>query len=94
MVQTQDEKKGYGIVVGKPFQKCNKQSVWKFTATSHGKRVVDGVGGSVKSTVCCSVISKGKNPIIVQDCESFVNAARDLVKTTKIGHIDETAIIA
>ena len=41
-------------------KKKNKQRVWKFTATSHGL------------TVCCCVMSKGKNPIIVQDCESLL----------------------
>ena len=29
----------------------NKEFVWKFSATSHGKGVVDGVGGNVKSCV-------------------------------------------
>ena len=67
--------------------------VWEFTPTSHGKGVVDGVGGNVKSTACHCVMSKDKNPII-QDCESFANTARNLIKSTKIVHIDEAAIIA
>jgi len=29
--------------------KYNKISRWKYYATSHGKGVVDGIGGSVKS---------------------------------------------
>ena len=73
-------------------KKYNKQFVWKFTSTSHGKGVVDGVGGNVKSTVRRCVTSKGKNPIIVQDCESFINAARNLIRSTKNLHIDEAAI--
>ena len=32
-------------------------------------------------------MSKGKNPIIIQDCESFL-------KSAKILHVDEAAIIA
>ena len=52
-----------------------KPFVWKYSATSHGKGVVDGVGGKVKSTVRRKVMSKGKDPIIVQDCQSFVDAA-------------------
>ena len=75
-------------------KKYNKQFVWKFTATSHGKGVVDRVGANVKSNVRRCVMSKGKNPIIVQDCESFVNAARNLIRRTKILNIDEAAIIA
>ena len=32
-------------------KKYAKPFVWKFSVTSHGKVVVDGVGGKVKSTV-------------------------------------------
>ena len=38
-------------------------------------------------------MNKGKDPIIVQDCQSFVDAARHLIFSTKIIHIDETALI-
>ena len=39
----------------------NKPFVWKFSATAHGKGVVDGVGGRVKSLVHKKVMSLGKN---------------------------------
>ena len=38
--------------------------MWKFPATSHGKGVVDGVGGKVKSTVRRKVLSKGKDSLV------------------------------
>ena len=66
--------------------------MWKFSATSHGKGVVDGVGGKVKSTVRRKVMSKGKDSLVVQDCESFVQAAKKLLKSTSIIHIDRAAI--
>ena len=66
----------------------------KFSATSHGKGVVDGVGGKVKSTVRRKVMCQGKNCLIVQDCESFVAAAKQLICSTKIIHIDEQEILA
>ena len=75
-------------------KKCSKQFLWKFTETSHGKGVADRVGGNVKWILCCCILSKGKNPIIIQDCESFLNAARNLIKIAKILHVDEAAIIA
>ena len=51
--------------------KYNKPFTWKFSATSYGKGVVNGVGGKVKSTIRCKVMSQGKNRLIVQDTESF-----------------------
>ena len=35
--------------------KYNKPFTWKFSAISHGKRVVDGVGGKFKSTIPASL---------------------------------------
>ena len=43
--------------------------------TSHGKGVVDGVGGRVKSSVHAKVMSLGKKREIVQDAESFCKLA-------------------
>ena len=59
--------------------KYDKPFVWKFSATSHGKGVVDGVGGKIKSSVRRKVMGKGER-IIVQDCESFVETAKTLVQ--------------
>ena len=37
------------LLVQKLSSNCQKKFSWKFSATSHGKGVVDGVGGRVKS---------------------------------------------
>ena len=54
--------------------------------------LLDGVGGKVKSTVRREVMSKGKDSLVVQNCESFVQAAKKLLKSTSIIHIDRAAI--
>ena len=38
-----------------------KKLIWKFSATSHGKGVVDGIGGNVKSNVRRQVMSMKKD---------------------------------
>ena len=73
-------------------KKYAKSFMWKFSATSHGKGVVDRVGGKVKSTVRRKVMNKGKDSLVVQDCEGFVQAAKKLLKSTSIIHIDRAAI--
>lgn len=47
-------------------QKYGKPFTWKFSATSHGKGVVDAVSGNCKSIVCHKTLSKGKDHRIVQ----------------------------
>ena len=37
-------------------------------------------------------MSKGKDSLVVQDCESFVQAAKKLLKSTSIIHLDRAAI--
>ena len=74
--------------------KCNKPFKWKFSATSHGKGVVDRVGEKVKSTIRCKVMSQGKNRLNVQDAESFASAARKLISSTKMIHIGEPEIVS
>ena len=73
-------------------KKYAKPFMWKFSATLHGKGLVDGVGGKVKSTVKRKVTSKGKDSLVVQDCESFFKAAKKLLKSTSIIHIDKAAL--
>ena len=61
-----------------------KEFAWKFFATSHGKGVVDGVGGSLKSYVRRRVLSPGENAPIVDNAVSFFNAVKHNAKTTVI----------
>ena len=66
--------------------------MWKFSATSHGKGIVDGVGGKVKSIVRRKAMSKGKDAAIVQDSKSFAALAKSLCEKTTIIHIDSSEI--
>ena len=65
----------------------NKPFVWKFSATAHGKGVVDGVGGRVKSLVHKKVMLLGKNQNIVHDAESFCKLAKQLNQQTTVIHV-------
>ena len=61
------------------------QFSWKFSATGHGKGVVDGVGGSVKAAVRTRTLVK--NPLFrasVNNAESFANVAKKYCEATTI----------
>ena len=51
--------------------KYNKWFLWKFSATSHGKGVVDEIGSDVKSIIQSQSMGKRKDKIIVQDAKSL-----------------------
>ena len=72
---------------GKPF-------IWKFSATSHGKGVVGGVGRKVKLSVQNKVMSLGKDRPTVRDSESFTNLANELSKSTSIIHVTNEEVSA
>ena len=74
-------------------QKHNQQFSWKYVATSHGKGIVDGVGGRAKSLVCSKVMSQGDDRIEVQSSWDFVNAAQKLLHKTEVFHISQEEII-
>ena len=65
---------------------------WKYFATSHGKGVVDGIGGSAKSLVRKRVMSKGENAVVVQTSMDFYQVAKDNMKEVTVLHISETEI--
>ena len=44
---------------------------WKFSAISHRKGIVDGIGRNVKLVVRTKTFSKGKNPAVVQNAKDF-----------------------
>lgn len=54
---------------------------WKYSATSHGKGVVDGVGGSAKSHVYAEVMARRA---IVQDADSFAKVAARVMQNVKV----------
>ena len=68
----------------KSYELYGKEFAWKFFATSHGKGVVDGVGGSLKSYMRRRVLSPGENAPIVDNAESFFNVATHNARTTVI----------
>ena len=47
--------------------KFQRTFMWKYSATSHGKGIVDGIGGNVKRLVKQKMLSQGGN--IVQCAE-------------------------
>ena len=71
--------------VGTPF-------AWKYFVTSHGKGIVDGIGGRAKALVRQKVMSKGKDRIIVQSAEEFAQAARILMGKTSVIFIPQTEL--
>ena len=64
--------------------KFGKKFIWKFSATSHGKGVVDGVVGNNKQLVRQKTISKGKDRVVVQNVFTFANEAKKLMKETEV----------
>ena len=68
---------------------------WKYSATSHGKGVVDGVGGRVKALVRAKVFSKKpKDHLIAQSPEDFSNAAKKVLTKIAVAYVDKEMIAA
>ena len=60
-----------------------------FSATSHGKGVVDGICDNVKSVVRCQVMSIKKDSPIIQDSESLAELSKKLVPSKNKYFSDE-----
>ena len=65
-----------------------KNMSWKCFATSHGKGVIDGIGGRAKSLVRQAVMSKANN-IIVQSAQDFTKEAAKLMPSTTVLYVSE-----
>ena len=65
--------------------------MWKFFATSHGKGVVDGIGGSAKACVRARVMSKDEK-VVVQSASDFVKVASKDLKNVKIFEVTENDV--
>jgi len=72
--------------------KYNKNFQWKYFATSHGKGVVDGIGGRAKSLVRQAVMSKTANNVIVQNAADFARVAAEKMVTTTVLLIAQSQI--
>ena len=64
----------------------------KYFATSHGKGIVDRIGGSAKSLVRKRVMNQSKNAVIVQNFADFYKVAKDDMKGVTVLHISEGQI--
>lgn len=73
-------------------QKYKKDFQWKYFATSHGKGVVDGIGGRIKSIVRQAVMSKRAESVIVQNSRDFARVASEKMTTTTVIHISQEEI--
>ena len=65
---------------------------WKFSVTAHGKGVVDGLWGRVKSLARMKIMSRGKNRVIVQNTADFVDLASKLCKNIQVRHLTVSQI--
>ncbi|XP_071034011.1 uncharacterized protein [Parasteatoda tepidariorum] len=71
-------------------EKYKKDFIWKYFATSHGKGVVDGVGGNVKRLVRQKMMAQ--RGLVIQSAKEFAELASTLVKSTKVFYIAEEEI--
>lgn len=72
-------------------KKFNVNITWKYFATSHGKGVVDGIGGRAKSLV--RQLSQAQNDkYVVQSSYEFYKAASSVMKSTEVLHISQDEI--
>ena len=62
----------------------NLKATWSFLATSHGKGVVYGVGGTVKQAVANAVL---RRKFVLTNFEEFANCAQSVLSNTYIHHI-------
>lgn len=75
---------GLTNLYGKPFE-------WKYFATSHGKGVVDGIGGRAKSLVRTKCLSKSETTC-VQSSTDFFKVVQEMMPRTKVIHISKQEI--
>ena len=71
--------------------KVNGKAAWKYFATSHGKGVVDGIGGRAKLLVRQKTMSKGDD-VIVQSSEDFATLVAQLMPSTIVHHVSQADI--
>ena len=69
-----------------------KHFLWKYFATGHGKGVVAGTGGKVKTVIPAKVMSKGDDKIIVQSSNSFSKVEEQLLNKTQVIDISQEEI--
>ncbi|KAK3755434.1 hypothetical protein RRG08_008009 [Elysia crispata] len=75
----------------KEFKLTNTKLQWNYSATSHGKGIVDGIGGRAKSLVRKAVMSK-RNKVVVQSAHDFAEIAKSLMEKTVVVYVGENEI--
>ena len=75
----------------KEFKLTNTELQWNYSATSHGKGIVDGIGGRAKSLVRKAVMSK-RNKVVVQSAHDFAEIAKSLMEKTVVVYVGENEI--
>ena len=63
---------------------------WNYFATSHGKGVVDRIGGTVKRLVSNAVMT-GKSPVVA-DAQSFYRVASSLTSSVTVSLVSQKEI--
>ena len=63
-------------------QKVNGTISWKYLSTSHGKGVVDGIGGRAKSIVRRKVMNKNDDVIVQSSHDLATLVARLMLATS------------
>lgn len=72
-------------------EKYEKTFFWKYFATSHGKGVIDGVGGNIKRLVREKIMSQSEN-IAIQSAKDFADLASKLVSKTRVIYVPSSEI--
>lgn len=72
-------------------QKHNRTFMWKYFATSHGKGVVDGVGGNIKRLVRMKMMAQG-NECAIQSAKDFAAVAAELNTKSAVWYLGEDYI--
>lgn len=65
---------------------------WKYFATSHGKGVIDGIGGNIKRLVREKMMSQNEH-IVIQSAKDFADLASQLVSKTRIIYVPSSEIL-
>ena len=72
-------------------EKFNRDFTWKYFATSHGKGIVDGVGGNVKRLVRMKMMAQGEG-CSIKSAKDFAAVASEVCSKTQVCYAGENYI--
>lgn len=73
-------------------KKYNKTFTWKYFASSHGKGVVDAIGGNLKSVVRMQTRAIKNEVVVINTAQDFITAAKKGVTNTQLIEISKTKV--